>query len=156
LLLNFPNIKEYLAVDLSQHQIENAKEYVRPQEIIIKKEGKANPDIKFLVSDIQSLQVDKKYDLVIASEVLMHVLPSEINEVISKLVNLSDKHIVNIDWYEEQTPKRVAPHNFIHNYEEIYKNIPSITRVIRIPIEKKKGLLSSKIDAKQSIFHALK
>jgi SAM-dependent methyltransferase len=156
LLLNFPNIKEYLAVDLSQHQIENAKEYVRPQEIIIKKEGKANPDIKFLVSDIQSLQVDKKYDLVIASEVLMHVLPSEINEVISKLVNLSDKHIVNIDWYEKQIPKRVAPHNFIHNYEEIYKNIPSITRVNRIPIEKKKGLLSSKIDAKQSIFHALK
>lgn len=156
LLLNFPNIKEYLAVDLSQHQIENAKEYVRPQEIIIKNEGKANPDIKFLVSDIQSLQVDKKYDLVIASEVLMHVLPSEINEVISKLVNLSDKHIVNIDWYEKQIPKRVAPHNFIHNYEEIYKNIPSITLVNRIPIEKKKGLLSFKIDVKQSIFHALK
>ena len=107
LLLNFPDIKEYLAVDLSPHQIENAKEYVRPQEII-KKEGKANLDIKFIVSDIQSLQVDKKYDLVIASVVLLHVLPSEINEVISKLVNLSNKHIVNIDWYEEKTPKRVA------------------------------------------------
>jgi SAM-dependent methyltransferase len=157
LLLNFPNIREYLAVDLSPHQIENAKEYVRPQEII-KKEGKENPDIKFIVSDIQSLQVDKKYDLVIASEVLLHVLPSEINEVINKLVNLSNKHIVNIDWYEEQIPKRVAPHNFIHNYEEIYKNIPSITHVNRIPIEKKKGLLSlsSKLDVKQSIFHALK
>lgn len=157
LLLNFPNIKEYLAVDLSPHQIENAKEYVRPKEII--KEGKANPDIKFLVSDIQSLQVDKKYDLVIASEVLLHVLPSEINEVISKLVNLSNKHVVNIDWYEEKTPKRIAPHNFIHNYEEIYKNIPSITHVNRIPIEKKKGglsLLSFKLDTKQSIFHALK
>jgi|SRR6188472_768856 len=154
LLLNFPDIKEYLAVDLSPHQIENAKEYVRPKEII-KKEEKANPDIKFIVSDIQSLQVDKKYDLVIASEVLLHVLPSEINEVISKLVNLSNKHIVNIDWYEEKTPKRVAPHNFIHNYEEIYKNIPSITHVNRIPIEKKKGLLF-KLDVKQSIFHALK
>src|SRR5437762_5651737 len=134
ILLNFPNIREYLAVDLSPHQIENAKEYVRPKEIIIKKEEKANPDIKFIVSDIQSLQVDKKYDLVIASEVLLHILPSEINEVVSKLVNLSNKHIVNIDWYEEQTPKRVAPHNFIHNYEEIYKNIPSITHVNRIPI----------------------
>jgi SAM-dependent methyltransferase len=153
LLLNFP-IKEYLAVDLSPHQIENAKEYVRPKETI-KKEGKANPDIKFIVSDIQSLQVDKKYDLVIASEVLLHVLPSEINEVISKLVSLSNKHIVNIDWYEEQTPKRVAPHNFIHNYEEIYKKIPSITHVSRIPIEKKKGLLSFKLETKQSIFHAV-
>jgi SAM-dependent methyltransferase len=157
LLLNFPNIKEYLAVDLSPHQIENAKEYVRPKEII-KKEGKVNLDIKFIVSDIQSLQVEKKYDLVLASEVLLHVLPSEINEVISKLVNLSNEHVVNIDWYEEQTPKKAAPHNFIHNYEDIYKNIPSITHVNRIPIEKKKGLLSlsSKLDVKQSIFHALK
>ena len=143
-----------LAVDLSPHQIENAKEYVRPKEII-KKEGWANLDIKFLVSDIQSLQVDKKYELVIASEVLLYVLPSEINEVVSKLVNLSNKHVVNIDWYEEKPPKRIAPHNFIHNYEEIYKNIPSITHVNKIPIEKKKGLLF-KLDAKQSIFHAIK
>lgn len=156
LLLNLPNIKEYLAVDLSAHQIENAKEYVRPVETLIKKEGKVNPDIKFIVSNIQSLQVNKKYDLVIASEVLLHVLPSEINEVVSKLVNMSNRHVVNIDWYEEQTPKNVAPHNFIHNYEEIYKSIPSITRVNRIPIEKKKrSLLSFQLDTKQSIFHAL-
>jgi 2-polyprenyl-3-methyl-5-hydroxy-6-metoxy-1,4-benzoquinol methylase len=156
LLLNLPKIKEYLAVDLSAYQIENAKEYVRPAEMLIKKEGKANPDIKFVVSNIQSLQVNKKYDLVIASEVLLHVLPSEIKEVVNKLVNMSNKHVVNIDWYEEQTPKIVAPHNFIHNYEEIYKGIPSITRVNRIPIEKKKGsLLSSQLDTKQSIFHAL-
>ena len=52
LLLNFPNIKEYLAVDLSQHQIENAKEYVRPQEIIIKRRDKRT---QFIVSNIQSL-----------------------------------------------------------------------------------------------------
>jgi SAM-dependent methyltransferase len=156
LLLNLPNIKEYLAVDLSAHQIENAKEYVRPVETLIKKEGKVNPDIKFIVSNIQSLQVNKKYDLVIASEVLLHVLPSEINEVVSKLVNMSNRHVVNIDWYEEKKPKNVAPHNFIHNYEEIYKSIPSINCVNRIPIEKKKrSLLSFQLDTKQSIFHAL-
>jgi SAM-dependent methyltransferase len=155
LLLNFPNIKEYLAVDLSPHQVENARAYVvRPDEIV-KKEGKTNTvDLKFIVSNIQSLQVDKKYDLVIASEVLLHILPSEINEVVTKLVNMSNKNVVNIDWYEEQTPKKVAPHNFIHNYEEIYNNIPLITHVNRIPIEKRKGLLF-KLDTKQSIFHAV-
>src|SRR6478752_4696518 len=51
LLLNLPKVKEYLAVDLSAYQIENAKEYVRPAETLIKKEGKANPDIKFVVSN---------------------------------------------------------------------------------------------------------
>src|SRR5205823_4468691 len=118
---------------------------------IVKKEDQAKVDLKFIVSDTQSLKVDKKFDLVIASEVLLHILPAEINEVVNKLINISNKHVVNIDWYEEQTPKRVAPHNFIHNYEQIYKNIPSITHVNRIPIQKKKGLLF-KIDTKQSIF----
>ena len=73
--------------------------------MIIKKEGQANVDLKFIISDIQFLQVDKKFDLVIAAEVLLHILPSEINEVVSKLVNISNKHVVNIDWYEQQTSR---------------------------------------------------
>jgi hypothetical protein len=51
-------------------------------------------------------------------------------------------------------PKKIAPHNFIHRYEEIYAKIPSVKQVRRIPIMKK-GILS-KLDTKQSIFHALK
>jgi SAM-dependent methyltransferase len=145
LLSNFPEIKEYVAIDLSPDQIANAKKYVR--EITNKTE------IKFIVSDIQSLKIDNKYDLVIAPEVLLHILPSEIKEVISKLVNWSDKHIVNIDWYEESTPKKVAPHNFMHEYERIYWDLPTVSQVVRIPIVRK-GLLS-KLDTKQSIFHAM-
>ncbi len=68
LLTKFPKmIKEYLAVESISHQIENAKEYV----------GSADNKITFSVSDIQSLDTNKKYDLVILSEVLLHVLPSE-------------------------------------------------------------------------------
>jgi hypothetical protein len=120
---------------------------------MVKKEGEENVDLKFIISDVNSLQVNKKYDLVIASEVLLHISPSEINEVLNKLINMSNKHVVNIDWYEEHAPKKVAPHNFIHNYEAMYKNNPSITYVNRVPIEKGKGLF--KLDTKQSIFHAV-
>jgi 2-polyprenyl-3-methyl-5-hydroxy-6-metoxy-1,4-benzoquinol methylase len=144
LLSNFSDIEEYVGIDLSPHQIENAKEYV--------KSVKAKR-LKFIVSDIESFQSDKKYDLVIASEVLMHILPAKIDEVIRILVNMSKKHVVNIDWYEEKTSTKVAPHNFIYQYEKIYQHIPSVMQVNRIPIVKK-GLLS-KIDVKQSIFHAL-
>ena len=62
--------------DLSPDQIENAKEFVKPA--IGTKEH--NP-LRFIVSDTQSFQNERKYDLVISSEVLMHVLPSEIEKV---------------------------------------------------------------------------
>lgn len=150
LLSNFPNIIEYLAIDLSPDQIENAKESISQG---IETKG---PDLilTFMVSDIQSFQVQKKFDLVIASEVLMHILPSEIEEVMLKLVSMSNEHVVNIDWYEQQTPSKAATHNFIHQYEKIYRNMPGISNVYRIPVIKKGSWLRS-IDTKQCVFHAL-
>jgi ubiquinone/menaquinone biosynthesis C-methylase UbiE len=145
LLSNFPEITEYIAVDLSPEQIENAKNYVMEED----KRGV----VRFIVSDIQSLEINSKYDLVIAPEVLLHILPSEIKEVIAKLVRWSRKNIVNIDWYEDIPPQKAAPHNFIHQYEKIYHEVPHVSQVIRTPIVKK-GLLSG-IDTKQSIFHAI-
>jgi len=66
LLTNFPEITDYYAFDLSPHQIENAK-------INIKGVPKSE-SVQFAISDIQSFQSSKKYDLVIASEVLLHIL----------------------------------------------------------------------------------
>lgn len=145
LLSNFPEIREYIAVDLSPEQIENAKNYVM--------EADKRGVVRFIVSDIQSLEINSKYDLVIAPEVLLHILPSEIKDVIVKLVSWSRKNIVNIDWYEDIPPQKAAPHNFIHQYEKIYSETPHVSRVVRTPIAKK-GLLSG-IDTKQSIFHAV-
>jgi ubiquinone/menaquinone biosynthesis C-methylase UbiE len=144
LLSNFPEITEYVAVDLSPEQIENAKKYVLGVD--------KRTALKFIVSDIQSLQLDSKYDLVIAPEVLLHILPSEIKDVIARLEGWSKKNIVNIDWYEE-VPRKAAPHNFIHQYEEIYHQMPRVARITRVPIIKS-GMFS-KIDTKQSIFHAV-
>lgn len=147
LLSNFPDIEEYIAVDISPHQVKNAIEYV-------KEAFKRNIMIQFIVSDVRFLEIHKKYDLVLASELLMHIPPSEINDIIRKLVGLSNKHVVNIDWYERQSPKNAASHNFIHRYQKIYDEISSITQVNQIPIVKKRLLL--KTDIKQSIFHAVK
>jgi SAM-dependent methyltransferase len=151
LLSNFPHIREYLAIDLSPDQIENANELIKPA---IETKGQV-PNLTFLVSDIQSFQIQKKYDLVMASEVLMHILPSEIEEVMCKVVSMSNQLIVNIDWYEEQTPSKAAPHNFIHQYENIYRNMPDVLNVYRIPIMKKGSWLKS-VDTKQCLFPATK
>jgi len=150
LLSNFPDIQEYTAIDLSSDQIENAKEFVRS--VIETKEH--NP-LTFIVSDIQSFQNDKKYDLVISAEVLLHILPSEIEQVMNKIVNMSNEHVINIDWYQRKAPQNVAPHNFIHQYEKIYRSMPAVLDVYRIPIVKRDSWFRS-LDVKQSIFHARK
>jgi SAM-dependent methyltransferase len=148
LLSNYSNITEYLAVDISPHQIENAKSLLSSMNLSDKVK------LDFMVSDIQSLNLDKKYDLVILSEVLLHILPNEIDSIIKKLLSLSNKNIINIDWYEDNPPEEHAPHNFIHQYETLYKRYTdsSKTMIKRIPIKKKKFL---NIDTKQSIFHVM-
>ena len=105
--------------------------------------------LSFVLSDVQSLELDERYDLVLAAEVLLHILPSEIKNVISKLVNLSNRHVINVDYYQENMTQ-LAPHNFLHQYEKIYKEIPSVVEVKRLAI-KKSGVFG--FDTKQSIFH---
>ena len=148
LLTNYDNITEYLAVDISPDQIENAKNLISSAKLSNKVK------LDFLVSDIQSLKLDKQYDLVILSEVLLHILPTEIDSIVNKLISMTKRHIINIDWYEDQLPKTQAPHNFIHQYEAIYKKYtePS-TMIKRIPIKRKK--LLGITDTKQSIFHVI-
>ena len=145
ILSNFSKICEYIATNLSPHQINEAEKYVNGL--------RSSRPPQFIVSDIQSLDLKNKYDLVLASEVLMHVPPSDIERVIGKVVDISSRHVVDIDWYEEKLPRKVAPYNFIHQYEKIYKQFRQVKEVIRIPITKK-GLVF-KHDTKQSIFHAI-
>jgi SAM-dependent methyltransferase len=150
LLTNYNNITEYLAVDISPDQIENAKSLLSSTKL-------ANNQVKldFLVSDIQSLRLDKEYDLVLLSEVLLHILPTDIDSIIKKLLTLSNKHIINIDWYEDHSPQSQASHNFIHQYETLYKKYtdPATTTIKRIPIKRNKFI--GTLDTKQSIFHVI-
>lgn len=146
ILSNFPGVKDYVAIDISPDQVEHAKTYVMPET------AGRDLNLEFVVSDIQSLAETRKFDLVIASEVLLHILPQEVEGVMSKLAGLSREHMINIDAYQDPSPKDLAPHNFIHQYEEIYRRMPEVRDVVRIPIVKR-GAFST-VDAKQSIFHA--
>ena len=149
LLTNYSNITEYLAVDISPDQIENAKTLISSAKLL------NQVKLDFLVSDIQSLKLDKQYDLVILSEVLLHILPTDIDSIIKKLIALSNKHIINIDWYADHPPRIQARHNFIHQYEAIYKKYTEPSTIFkRIPIKRKKKLFGNH-DTKQSIFHVI-
>lgn len=137
MLTRYSEIQEYLAVDLSPHQIENAKTYL--DSIIF-----LHKELENQVSNTQSFKSEKKYDL---SEVLMYILPSEIDSVVGKLESLSNKHIINIDWFEEALPQKIAPHNLIHPYELLYKKYSEASSVQPIPIRRKK--IFGSIDSRQ-------
>ena len=148
-LLNQPGIKKYKAVDLSPDQIRNAEEYLKSG---FDKLAINDLDLTLTVSDIKSLPSNEKYDLVLAAEVLLHILPLEIRQAMIKLVELSNCHIINIDYYQEKVIP-LAPHNFLHQYEKIYSEIPSIAKVESIRI--RRAWLFG-FDTKQCIFHAIK
>ncbi|HEV8405032.1 MAG TPA: class I SAM-dependent methyltransferase [Nitrososphaera sp.] len=138
LLENFPETR-YTAVDLSPDQIENAKRFVN------------NSKVNFAVSDIQSFSSVNKFDLVLAVEVLLHIKPEDINSTISKLLSLTNKYFVHVDWHEEITPPEYTTDSycFMHDFDEIYSRLG--LQYNKYKIDGKRRLFG-KIDAKQAVF----
>ena len=114
---NIPK-KHYLAFDLSQDQINNAHKLVGDK-------------AQFVISTINDLNTNQKYDLVLASEVLMHISHDHIESNISKLVNLSSKYVVNIDWKETDSRKSSFV-NFAHNYKKLYENLGLSVKIFEL------------------------
>ena len=119
---NFPTVERISVIDISPAQIENVKRYVNS--------GK----VKFLCGKIQDLNIhSENYDLVLASEVLMHINFTEIDTVIKQLVRISKKHIINLDWYRQTSGVESGGYCFVHDYEGIYKKYGCKVEVVDIP-----------------------
>lgn len=99
--------KVYDAFDISPDQIDNAK--------------RLNLNVNYSVSTIKNFEIKRTYDLVIASEVLMHIPFTDIFQVMQKLSKASHKYIVNIDWFTGQ--KTNKNHCYSHNYSQYYMNL---------------------------------
>lgn len=101
--------EKYLAIDISQGQIDSAKEFVN------------NDRVDFKCIKIQDLDIQDKFDLVFSSEVLMHINFNDINEVINKMVLLSKKKVITIDWFDsKKIGKEIGEYCFLHNYNLLY------------------------------------
>ena len=145
LVETFPGIKLYDALDLSPEQIANAQSYVQSDKVT------------YYCSTFQDFQLPtgRSYDLVLASEVLLHVPPAEIEAFVHKMVSLSLMHVVHIDWYPKTIPERVDYHNFPHNYEIIYRDLGS--RIQRLEVLRITGpvFFLVPMDFGQSVFHVV-
>ena len=70
ILSELTEFEKYLALDISQGQIDSAKKYVN------------NNKISFQCTKIQDLDIDDKFDLVFSSEVLMHINFHQVDEIL--------------------------------------------------------------------------
>ncbi len=116
--------EKYLALDISKEQIENAKKYVN------------NEKIEFQCSKIQDFNSDQKFDLVFASEILMHINFEDIEEVIKKLSMFCKGSIVTIDLFEkDKIGSSSKGYCFVHDYSKLFeKNGAKKVKIHPIPI----------------------
>lgn len=117
----------YTAIDISKEQIEKAREYVNDNKI------------EYICTKIQDLKLDKKFDLVFAGEVLMHINFNEIEDVIQKMILYSKDKIINIDWYDEKNIGCVSlDYCFMHDYRTLFtKNNVKKFALYNIPLSLK-------------------
>ena len=125
--------EKYLAIDISKEQIENAKKYVN------------NEKIEFQCIKIQNFNSDQKFDLVFASEILMHINFEDIEEVIKKLSMFCKGSIVTIDLFEkEKIGSSSKGYCFMHDYAKLFeKNSIKKVNIHPIPIPLKMKTLSA-------------
>lgn len=124
------HITAYHAVDISRDQIHEAINYVNDRDYHKNIISYFCPyAIKEIFPGMKHAftQMLRSYDLVLAVEVFMHVVPQDLDESISKLGELGCKHLVSVDWQTADSKTDTVgipdPINFPHDYAEIYRRL---------------------------------
>ena len=105
----------YTGLDLSPDQIAAARRRL--------------PDGEFIESAFEDFKPDgRTWDLVIASEVLMHQLPEKVEMFTTALRLLARQHLVTLDWDDATGMPARAAHNFCHDYRSLYG--PAAERIV--------------------------
>lgn len=98
--------KRYLGVD------HNAEHLARAQELTL-------PGAVFVESRVQDFDTPDTFDLVVAVELLMHIQPSEVRGVVTKMLGWSHHYVVTCDW-TEPLDMRIYDHNWLHDYRSMF------------------------------------
>ena len=112
-LEEFPNIKRYSSTDIHFHH--DNKPLAPPNGVHIRTE------VDVTNTEFDNWYKDSKFDLILASEIFMHIKPDDLGPVITKLSKLlAPDHglIVNLDWYHQLNEK--SDWCFIHDYHKLY------------------------------------
>ena len=98
---------KYFGMDLGKAQIDGTR--------------KVRPDGTFYQSRLQDFAPTRKWDLILCSEVLMHVPPADIEAVAATLVKAARNYLVLIEWVPAADFDRpIDPQNWPHDYTALF------------------------------------
>ncbi len=103
-------------VDISKEQIDNLNKL-------------SLPNVETICKDIMNYDFEKTFDLIIASEVFMH-LSSESMKVLSERLIVYPRIII-IEL--TSSPKKLGSHCFIHNYSKLFRQKNIIRHKLKLP-----------------------
>ncbi len=110
LLRQRPETRGY-AIDLSVDQLQAAREFV-------------GNDVPLAAADATFLPFkDRSADLVLATEVLMHLPPEAAREALTEMARVARKYIVNLDRYETYATGTERDYCWIHDYPSFYGSL---------------------------------
>lgn len=95
----------YVGIDVSQDMLRSARARL--------------PHGKLINSSIEQFTTTRRFDLVLAVEVLMHIPPQRIQRAIDNMLELSSRYVVSVDW-DVPTDARVDSMNWLHDYGRMY------------------------------------
>lgn len=109
----------YFGVDLGTSQVE-ATAHIRPDGTVYQ-------------SRLQDFVPDDQWDVVVCSEVLMHVPPADMPGVAEMLLKATRRFLVLIEWVPDpwELEQPIAPWNWPHDYEALLGPFDSVERIYR-------------------------
>jgi trans-aconitate methyltransferase len=92
---------------------------------VLKSASARLPAGEFHETTLAAFRPGRKWDLVIASEVLMHIPSADVSAAAQKLRSLAERWVLTIDYVGERA---LASHNFAHPYRLLFPEA-EVTRV---------------------------
>lgn len=94
----------YTGIDIGRSQLETGR--------------KMRPDGRFIQAALEDFRPADRWDLVVVSEVLMHIVPWRVEDAVRNLIRLARRHVVAVEWVPlpGELDGEIAPWNFPHDY----------------------------------------
>ena len=119
ILLENHDIERIVATDISPDQIASAKRQI------------TDDRVEFQVISVLDLDYHNEFDLVIASEVLMHIPPHQIRDVVNRMERASRQYVMNVDWHAPGEPLEAGGYCWQHDYCSLHSGAKLVKKLHR-------------------------